>query len=277
MPNEKGEMEPGEHYTVPHPDGIAAKVDAARAYWRRMKETFGKPYNKVPGRAGEAVYDANPDYEARQKQEYTYRLTDYFDPEISKLNKEAADAREKAGKLPAESTRPKAEAADYPEQTKVAPPKTSKVEVPEVNTREIRERKLDQWTHGESQLSKFQVRSLVGGGLGAMVGLLLDHGTGATVGGIAGSVFGPAAIGKLVEMPAVQEWLTRPPAGELETLQKLPYADRIALTDGLKKVAAKAQAQGVKIDPRVAALVGAGTAAVVGPRTKELQSMRQSQ
>lgn len=63
--------------------------------------------------------------------------------------------------------------------------------------------------------------------------------------------------------------IIRAPADEIETLQKLPYADRIQLTDRLKPVVEQAQRQGIKIDPRVAALVG--VAAIQGPKSQQLQ------
>jgi hypothetical protein len=141
---------------------------------------------------------------------------------------------------------------DRPEQT-------------EVNTRELREKLVDKWATGESSLNKWQVRALLSGGLSALVdaaGLLGRHtpGIGSMVmeaGGTAAYTFGPAAVAKLLEKPGFREWITRPPAGELETLQKLPSADRLKLTDGLGKVIQQAQKEGIKVDPRLAALVGA--------------------
>lgn len=163
---------------------------------------------------------------------------------------------------------------EYPERKEVTPPRTNPIETPTVSTRAIREKLLDRWTSGESQLSKFQVRSLIGGGLGAIVGGLFEGKVGAGVGGMVGSAFGPAAIAKFVEMPAVREWLTRPPAGELETLKNLPHADRIQLTDGLKKVAAKAKAEGVEVSPVLLKAIGATSAL---PKTQQLQDTRDAQ
>jgi hypothetical protein len=316
MPNQKGEMEPGEHYTVPHPNGIAAKVDAARAYWRRMKQTFGKPYNKVPGRAGEAVYDANPDYEEGQKTEYSHRLLDSFDPEISKLLKEASDAKDRASKL-SEGSRPTAKTPKAPEEITVKPPKIEKAPEPtpgptrpeevqakelgelkdpvptnypkqpervpiddrpaqeEVNTRQLRENlireKLATWTN----VTRFQMTRLVAGPLGTLVAAVTGH-PGLEV---AGAVYtagelSPFILQKMMDRPGFREWITRPPADELETLKKIPDADRIKIYDGLNKAVQQAQKQGIKVDPRLAALVGA---TLVGPKTQELQSMRSQQ
>lgn len=254
-------------------EGKGDELKAAREYWRRMKQTFGDTSDAVSDRAGKELADQSPDYKKGQVSEHRQRLLGSFDPEIPKLLQDVAAKREQLSKFPTEATRPTATAPKYPERTEVTPPRTNPVEVPKVSTREIRERKLDEWTKGEGQLSKFQVRSLFGG-IGALIGGVFEGRIGAGFGGVAGSVLGPAAIAKIADVPAMREWLTRPPAGELETLQKLPYADRIQLMDGLKKVAAKAQAQGVEVSPVLLKAIGA-TAAL--PRTQQLQETRDAQ
>ena len=64
----------------------------------------------------------------------------------------------------------------------------------------------------------------------------------------------------------------RCPAGEIDALAKLPYADRIKLTDGLKQVAQAAQRKGIKVDPALAAMIGA--TAVRGPKAQKIQQTR---
>lgn len=158
---------------------------------------------------------------------------------------------------PAEQKEPSA----YPEEQTVEPPKTNAIEVPEVNTRELRKELLSKWGTGESKFGRYQVARFMAGGLSALIDATLEHraGTGAGFAGMLGYIAGPAIIAKIVEMPAMQEWLTRPPAGELETLQKLPYADRIKIMDGLKQAIPAARAKGVKVSPLVVAAVAAGT------------------
>lgn len=159
---------------------------------------------------------------------------------------------------------------EYPEEKTVEPPKVNPIETPGVNTRTIREQLLDRWTKGETTMSRYDVKRLLGGGFGAMAGYFLGGLEGATIGGAA-VTFAPAVISRLIELPSVREWLTRPPAGELETLQKLPNADRIKLTDGLKKIVPQAQAAGIKVSPALVALAGAG------PATQQLQRTRAAQ
>jgi hypothetical protein len=56
----------------------------------------------------------------------------------------------------------------------------------------------------------------------------------------------------------VRNWLTRPPAGELADLSKVPYADRIKIVDGLKQVADKA---GIEMAPLLARMIQGGALA----------------
>jgi hypothetical protein len=145
----------------------------------------------------------------------------------------------------------------------------------EVNTRQLRENlireKLATWTN----VTRFQMTRLVAGPLGTLVAAVTGH-PGLEV---AGAVYtagelSPFILQKMMDRPGFREWITRPPADELETLKKIPDADRIKIYDGLNKAVQQAQKQGIKVDPRLAALVGA---TLVGPKTQELQSMRSQQ
>lgn len=253
--------------------GVGDEVRKNRADYAHFMQTFHDPISEPNTVAKKTQTSTSPDFVRSDEETSRRSMLDKYDPEIGEIGAEIDSIGSRLSSLPSEGTRPTAKVPQYPEATQVAPPKTNPIQVPEVNTREVRAHLLDRWTSGESQLSKFQVRSLIGGGLGAVIGGLFEGKIGAGVGGMVGSAFGPAAIAKIVERPAVQEWLTRPPVGELETLQKLPYADRIQLTDGLKKVVKKAQSNGIQIDPRVAALVGAGAASPEGPQTKRLREL----
>lgn len=253
-------------------NGQGAALTDARNYWKRMKQTFGKSSDTINNRASKAVRTANPNLPKQQANEYQLRLLASFDPEIGNLANRAKEIQGRLTSLPKKVSAP---AAPTPRTEYAEPNATKPVEPPTVNTRNIREQLLDRWTTGESQLSKFQVRSLISGGFGAIAGSLLGRGEGAAIGGIAGSVFGPAAIARLVEMPAVREWLTRPPKGELETLQKLPNADRIRLTDGLRQVASQAQRQGIKVAPILTNLLSASVIAGSGDKKGVAKALQQ--
>ena len=61
--------------------------------------------------------------------------------------------------------------------------------------------------------------------------------------------------------------LTEPTAADLAQIPP-------ELRGELKPIVERAQKQGIKVDPRLAALVGAS---LVGPKTQELQKLRTSQ
>jgi hypothetical protein len=300
--------------------GMGQELTAAREFWRRMKQTFGKSSDTINDRAGKAVNDASPEYTDAQREEYRNRLLGSFNPEIPKLLEAAKSAQARLDALPGDSTRPTAKTPKAPEEITVKPPKIEKAPEPtpgptrpeevqakglgelkdpvptnypkqpervpiddppaqeEVNTRQLRENlireKLATWTN----VTRFQMTRLVAGPLGTLVAAVTGHPGLEAAGAVytAGEL-SPFVLQKMMDRPGFREWITRPPADELETLKKIPDADRIKIYDGLNKAVQQAQKQGIKVDPRLAALVGAGTAAVVGPRTKELQKLRQSQ
>jgi hypothetical protein len=249
--------------------GQGAELTDARSYWRRMKQTFGKSSEMINNRAGKAVRSANPDLIKNQSSEYRLRLLSSFDPEIGNMAKRADALRQELASLPKKAA--PAVRTEYAE-----PNPTTPTERPEVNTRAMRQKLLDRWSRGEEGLNKWQVRALVAGPIGGMIGFVLGHGgEGAGIGYGIGSAVGPAIVARLVETPAIREWLTRPPATELATLQGLPYADRIRITDGLRQVASVAQKTGVRVSPLLMSVLG--SAATVGPKTKQLQATREQQ
>ena len=270
--------------------GAGAQLLDARNYWRRMKQTFGKPL-AITDAASKALKGDVATQDAFQNQ---MRMLGSFDPEIPKQATYVQSVGKGVESLPnSTSERVLAEKAKLPpipsrgkpvtvEPAPVAAPERAPLpdrpEPTSVDTKALREKLVDRWASGESSLNKWQVRALLAGGLSAVidsVGLLGGHSPGIgsmalEAGGTAAYTFGPAMVAKLLEKPGFREWITRPPAGELETLSKLPNADRIKITDGLQKVVKQAQSQGIKVDPKLAALVGAG-ASLSGPKTQALQ------
>ena len=187
--------------------------------------------------------------------------------EASALPKEKP---EKFGKAPTLAPKTPSERVGFPDR----PEQTT------IDTQAVRERLADKWATGESSLNKWQVRALLGGGLSALIDVTETlggraPGLGSMVmeaGGTAAYTFGPAMVAKLLEKPGFREWITRPPEGELNTLMALPNADRITITDGLRQTIQVAQRKGIKVDPALAAMIGA--TAVRGPKSQKIQQTR---
>lgn len=78
---------------------------------------------------------------------------------------------------------------------------------------------------------------------------------------------GKQGFAKLLRNPNVIETLTRPSAAQIAEIPP-------EMRGNIKLLAEEAQKQGIKVDPRLAALVGA---TLVGPKTQELQKLRTSQ
>lgn len=250
-------------------NGQGAQLKSAREYWRRMKRTFGDTSDTVSDRAGKEVKEANPDAAKGQVSEYRRRLLGSFDPKIPQLLDAVDKGTQRLKDLPTEAKGRELAATKVPEPPAMKPqPKapepasysephaTKPIEIPGIDTRAIREKLFDRWISGEEKLDKYQVKRLLSGGLGAVAGQLLGGRTGAELGFGAGAIFGPTVIVKFLDHPAFREWITRPPADELATLKKLPNADRIKITDGLKQVVGEAQKRGIKVSPSLLTAIG---------------------
>ena len=280
-------------------EDMGSELKDARDHWRLMKQAFGKQFNPTDA-ATKALDTAAPDLATAADQANRIRLIGAFDSDIPKLFSHIENIQKGVDALPEPTPeRTLTEKAKLPsvpargkpvtvEPKPVAPPERVPIpdrpEQTEVNTRAARERLVDKWATGESSLNKWQVRALLTGGASALFDIVQTM-TGNTPGvgtmameaaGTAAYTFGPAMIAKLLDNAKFSEWITRPPAGELETLQKLPNADRIKITDGLNKVVTAAQKQGIAVDPKLAALVGAATTPKLA-KTRQLEQTREHQ
>jgi hypothetical protein len=271
--------------------------DAKDSTTQFVPKDVATSYARGPNGTWIATGDSMPGWryrrQAHQQIEHLRDLQRGLDalPSSEKLAKEVDDsdavlatarerARAAAGKRPVQKEYPQPVATPptptpkpYPEPEGTPPvtsPKeyaephaTTPVETPEVDTRKIREGLLNRWASGEEKLNPFQVRSLIRGGLGPVLGGLFgEHfggGAGGVVGAVAGTALGPAMIAKFVDLPRVREWLTRPPVEELETLRRLPHADRVKIADGLRETFKEATAQGkpIKMAPSVITFIAA--------------------
>jgi hypothetical protein len=83
------------------------------------------------------------------------------------------------------------------------------------------------------------------------------------------------AIQSLLHNPDFVEWVSRPSAGTIKALNKIPHADRVKLINVMAEAIKEKQAEGtpVKIAPAVAAFL-AGSAAARQPQ-KSLKELRE--
>lgn len=240
-------------------NGAGEQLTDARAYWKRMKQTFGRGPSATDV-ASQTLKDIAPEYMERQARDNRLRNLGYFDSTIPQTAAEIDRLRETL-KGPA----PKAPSGPTVPATK--PLKA--VETPEFNTRKVRETLLRKWAAAGEKISPWRMHILLGGGLASIFTALYSPGAAAAEAGFAvSSALGPAAVARLVERPAIREWLTRPPADELAALKSLPHADRVRIVDTLNKVAQSSQGSGrpIVVSPKLAVLGIAASSHQPAPR-----------
>jgi len=263
--------------------GMGDQVRSDRAFYRRYMEAFHDTGSEPNTMARKSLTKTTPEYASEQAEQARRAALGKFDPQIPKLSQSLDSVRSRLDALPSDTTA-RGMTKQYPEPPvpgKPAPLQQTPIDVPEVDPRKIRNDLVERWAHGEEKLNTWQVRSLIRGSLGPALGALLGEASrtgfgGVMIGTAVGGAFGPALIAKLVDMPAVREFLTRPPAGELEGLQQVPHADRIKIVNGLNEVVKAAAAKGepIKVSPAIAALLASGSPGIKGATTQKLEAIR---
>jgi hypothetical protein len=253
-------------------EGKGAQLKDARAYWKRMKQTFGKSSDSVNNRAGKAVSEANPDYVSEQQSDYQLRLLGSFDAEIPKLASEIKEAMNKLKAPASEKVKPVPEAS---KPVEVKPPNTQPVPKPrppletpvkKIGPEEVQKAKSDRMQKNAENLRTYGLRrALYVAGVsipGEVLTFVMGHPTLAGVEAVAS----PAAVitfshmaANLMEKPSVVNWLSKPTAGDLEALSKLPAEQRTAAAQNLQPLIDAAKKKGIKVSPTLVAFVG-GTA-----------------
>lgn len=251
--------------------GQGKALTAAREYWRRMKQTFGDTSDTVSDRAGKEVKEANPEAAKGQVSEYRRRLLGSFDPQIPNLLDAIDKGTKRLKDLPEESEGRKLAGAKPPEPPTPEPlPKKPELEQKKLSTEDVQQAKEEaltarvhrltqglQWGAGGMAIYRI-LADVAHGNIGSVPSGLLEGGM--AIGGI-------EMVSRLLENPKIVEKLTHVTDKDLAAIPPGMRGD-------LKIVVQQAQKQGIKVDPRLAALVGAGAATVAGPRTQELQQMR---
>ena len=204
--------------------------------------------------------------------EYTRRRSAPFDPEIPKLLDAIDKAKERLDALPKEEAARKLAATKPPEPPtpKPLPPK------PTFEPKTISAEELTQANRESMAAKEKRVRT----GYAPIVSTRTFHRRYPQCDGGQVRPCGhrrrcawivrnwQAGICSALRNPNVIETLTRPTEAQIAAIPKeLRGVD-------LKPLIEEAQKQGIRVDPRLARFVGAG-AAVVGPRTRQLQDMRQ--
>lgn len=81
-------------------NGAGAQLKDARAYWKRMKQTFGKSSDAANNRAAKLVKDQAPETIDQQQHDYSKRLLGSFDSDIPNLADKIAEKRDQLDAIP---------------------------------------------------------------------------------------------------------------------------------------------------------------------------------
>jgi hypothetical protein len=253
--------------------GLGAKVKDARNYWRRMKQTFGRPLTESDA-ATKALRASDTSLAAEEEQANRVRLLGAFDPDIPKLFNHIANLQKGVDALPkpvpervlVEKTKapqipprkpnlPPFEPNPVAPVTRVAPPDRPPEILAKTSTigpEEMREAK----GKGRQHRAGF-VRHRANWVVTLPLLYALEHAVGGDVGAIgtglkgAGAVLGTSyMLGRILENPRVVEFLIRPTPGDIA---KVPPD----LRANLGPILDAARRRGIRVNPALAMVAAA--------------------
>lgn len=232
--------------------GMGAHLTDARNYWRRMKQTFGKPltFSDAATKAIGGVKD--------EAQENAVRLLGSFDPEIPKLYSHVSNIEKGVDSLPKPVperalTRDAAAARTPPPKLDLTPRPDPKVATPAtIGEQDVRGAKLKSLQKRGDLVQHKALWIAAGPPIYALVDLLKGNAVNPLeVAGVSAGVGGlSVAVGRALENPKVVNFLTQ--ATERDVAQIPPE-----LRGDFPSVVKAAQAKGIKVSP---ALLGAAAA-----------------
>lgn len=242
--------------------GQGAQLSDARGYWRRMKQTFGKPI-RFGDAATKAIGGVKDEIQDNQ-----IRLLGSFDPEIPKQFSHVQNIEKGADSLPKpvperELTRKLAESrpalperpapvqARLPEPPeRVAPPNRPNEMLPapkKIGAEDVQAAK-SKGLASRADLVKHKASWIAAGPpIYAMVDMLKGHGV--NLGEVAGVTAGigglSIAVGRLLENPSVVDFLTKATDRDVAAIPE-------DLRGDFPQIARQAQKQGIQLSPAIA-------------------------
>jgi hypothetical protein len=228
-------------------NGQGAQLKDAQNYWRRMKQAFGKPLGQSDV-ATQVLNSQSPEMAQQAETANRVRLLGSFDPEIPKAFEDIGKAR--------------AAAKDAPT---VLPGETAKL-----GPEEVRQAKTDSLQKRAGQAREVGNRLVrYGVGLKALWDAfhLNVEGMGQDV-GIAGAAYGLSHMAaKALENPNVVDFLTKPTPADIAQIPP-------EMRGNFPAIMQAAKARGIKIDPRITAVLG--ITALNGPKARKLKDLSEA-
>lgn len=241
--------------------GAGPQLTDARNYWRRMKQTFGKPL-RVTDAAGKALNGSASDVAGADARANQLRLLGSFDPTIPQQFSHVANIEGGLEHLPApKSTR------DIVEKAKPNPIPARKPILPKVQdvaTAAAPDRPVpvaaETRTLTPSQLTQSKANAV----LDSVNNVSRSGHTPTTTATILHAAK-RMTVGKILEIPEVVNYLSTITPADVAQVMRLPEDQRA----GFENVVKAARAKGVKISPALGAVIGLqprkGVAAALQP------------
>lgn len=253
---------------------LGKQLYESREYWRRMKQTFGDTSDAVTDRAGKELASTNPEFQKSQMSDYRRRLLGSFDPQIP-IMLESIDE----GNARLEAVPPKTEVPAYPKPPEPksagkAPthqPKTISDEDIRAAKKKNIDKSAEAMRHRAMSISVYVTgyRSLAAIGRAMTGDLSALRALPAAVAEGVGMLGGMDAAANWLQSPKIVELLTKPTARDLAQIPP-------EMRGNLKVVVEAAQKRGIRVDPKLAAVVGAAVTPK-GPAARKLEELRNGQ
>lgn len=290
--------------------GALGDLNAARSETVRYQEAFGRERPEPRTVRGEREKTANPEEVKRLQEEERLEAVRKYNPALADFQEKVRALRDELKKMPSEEQLRKGrkqvpappsvndfrEAYRLKEEPKAPPLRltagsaeeragqlvnpSEKVDTSKLGTTNLYE-------HNREFISKRGegIREYGAHRVGWSLGLGLSTGLATAIFGhpilgvfdgitaAVGGLYGSYAVDKALSSSAVADWIARPTDAQWNAIQSLPPDVKAKFERGIAPVVQAAQARGMPVFPRLAALVAAN-AALHGPATRRLQELR---
>lgn len=251
--------------------GAGDQLLDARNYWRRMKQTFGKPLS-LGDTASKTVKGSASDVAAEDTTANQLRLLGSFDPEIPKQFNHVANVEKGAESLPSVTPErilvQKSEVPSIPARKPILPAIKKELAPPErvsppdrptdkiYSPRSLSDLKKQNLLKSTEQMrhAKSPLVSAVAG-YGAIKALLARNLPTAGLDITARLLYGAAkpTLASVLENPGVVSELTKFTAQDAKAIAQLPPEARTAFVEDMSPVVKQAQSRGVRVSPSLLA------------------------
>jgi hypothetical protein len=233
--------------------GQGEQLKSARAYWKRMKQTFGK-VSAVRDAATKTFQDVSPEVAKEERVKNRLRLLSDYDPEIGRTADDVTSARGSLKALP----------KTKPGSTEFSPTKLTPEELQSRKAANVRTR-AEKIRNSSNHLATVFVA------LDAIHAIFSENPVrlAGDVGARMLYAGGKNAFADALESPRVIEAVTKITPADVQEVMKLPEDQR----SGFEQLIQQAKAKGVKLQPGIERAL---TGLVLG-RTRSLQETRESQ